>query len=225
MEKEKTTQQPTETEEAVQTENKKPSKRMPRPASYISKIAMFSALAFVLRLLRFPMPFMFPSWFDLHFADFPALICGFALGPVAGCVVTVVSVLLKILAQYSATAFVGDLANVVTGIALVLPASLIYKFNRTKKGAFIGAVVGGICSTVIAVPANIFVLVPFYAKTFGFEAVLGMYSALIPSVTEESFYTLYTFASVVPFNLLRCICVCALTFISYKSISRLLGKF
>ena len=63
-----------------------------KAASYIAKIGMFSALSFVLYLLKFPLPFIFPVWLELHFSDIAAVIAGFALGPVAGCLVAILRV-------------------------------------------------------------------------------------------------------------------------------------
>ncbi len=215
-------------EPSVQNEKhpeKKPKTRGKVAASYLAKVGLFSALAFVLRLLKFPMPFAFPIWLELHFADFPALICGFALGPVAGCTVTVVSTLLKILTAGTGTGYVGDLANILAGIALVLPSALIYKFHKNKKGAILGVIVGSICSTIVSIPANRYVLVPFYAGIYGFDTVVGMFAALFKNVTEDTFYTLYIFGSVIPFNILRCVVVGGVTFLVYKKISHLLSRF
>ena len=64
------------------------------------------------------------------------------MGPVAGVVCEFLKVVLKLLLKGTSTAFVGDLANFVVGCALILPASVVYFANRTKKGAIIGMAVG-----------------------------------------------------------------------------------
>jgi len=194
-------------------------------ASYLAKIAIFTAISYVLRLLRFKISIAFPVWLELHFADLPALIGGFALGPVAGVAITVISTLIKMLTQGSETGFVGDLANIMTGIALVLPAALIYKYKKNKKGALWGVLVGSICSIAVSVPVNRYILVPFYESIFTFDAILGMFRVLFENATKENFYTLYLCFSVVPFNLLRCLVVGLATFLVYKRISHLLNKF
>ena len=44
----------------------------------------FSALAFILMLLEFPLPFIIPDFIKLDFSELPALICAFAAGPLWG---------------------------------------------------------------------------------------------------------------------------------------------
>ena len=199
-----------------------------KAASYIAKIAMFSALSFILYLIRFPLP-IFPVWLKLHFSELAAVIAGFALGPVAGCIVAVVRGLLKLMIEGTETVFIGEAADIIIGIAFVLPAALIYKYDRTKRGAVAGIIVGMLASVAAAVIANRFMLIPAYAVTFkeygGMNAIVGMFAKIFPNVTVESFYAYYLWFAVAPFNLIRFFVISAVTFIVYKHISRLLGKF
>ena len=52
--------------------------------NYIAKIAILSALAFVLMLFEMPLAFIAPPFYEMDFSDVIALIGGFTLGPVAG---------------------------------------------------------------------------------------------------------------------------------------------
>lgn len=195
-------------------------------ASTLAKIGMFAALAAVLQLIRIPVPVLFPPWLELNFADIPALIGTFALGPVAGSIIVVIKICIKLILQGTASAFTGDLSDLICGLTLVVPAGLIYKYNRTFRGALIALLVGTLCSTGVSVLSNRFIIVPAYAKAFGgIDAIAGMVTSLFPSVTSENFYAYYLPLSVVPFNLLRCIIASAVTLLLYKRISRLLNKF
>ena len=194
-------------------------------ASNIAKIAMFAALATVLQLFRIPLPFIFPSFLELNFADIPALIGTFALGPVAGSVIVVIKLLLKLLIQGTGSAFVGDLSDLFCGLMLVVPAGLIYKYHRTFKGALVALAVGTLCSTGISLITNRFIIIPAYVQRYGFEAIIGMVSSLFPSITQENFYAYYLPLSCLPFNLLRCLIASGVTLLAYKRISRLLNKF
>ena len=194
-------------------------------ASNIAKIAIFAALATVLQLLRIPLPFLFPSFLELNFADIPALIGTFALGPVAGSVIVVIKILLKLLIQGTGSAFVGDLSDLFCGLMLVVPAGLIYKYHRTFKGALVALAVGTLCSTGVSLLTNRFIIMPAYVQVYGFEAIVGMVSSLFPSITQENFYAFYLPFACLPFNLLRCLIAAAVTLLSYKHISRLLNKF
>lgn len=195
-------------------------------ASNIAKIAMFAALAAVLQLFRIPLPFLFPSFLELNFADIPALVGTFALGPVAGSVIVVVKLLIKLLIQGTGSGFVGDLSDLFCGLTLVVPAGLVYKYDRTFKGALLALLAGTLASVGISLLTNRFIIIPAYAEMFGgIEAIAGMLTELFPACTGENFYAYYLPLSVLPFNLLRCLIASGVTLLVYKRISRLLNKF
>ena len=130
-------------------------------------IALFSALAGVLYILNFSIPFAFPGFLEFRFSDVPVLIGTFALGPVAGCIIVVFMVLIKLVIVSTSTYFVGDLADILVGFAL----------NRTFKGALLGLGAGSLISTALAVLLNRILLVPAYVHLmFGgsWEPILGM---------------------------------------------------
>ena len=195
-------------------------------ASSMAKIAMFTALATILQLIRIPLPFIFPSFLELNLADIPALIGTFALGPVSGSVIVIVKLLLKLLIQGTSSGFVGDLSDLFCGITLVVPAGIIYKYHRTFKGAIVALAVGTLCSTSVSLLTNRFIIIPAYAEMFGgIGEIAGLMTKLFPSCTAENFYSYYLPLSVLPFNLLRCLLASGVTLLAYKGISRLLDKF
>ena len=192
-------------------------------AKNIAKISILSAVAYVLYMfVKFPLPFLFPAFLDIQFSDLPALIGGFAMGPWAGCLIVIVKCLLKM--PFSTTACVGELADIVMGIAFVLPSSLIYKKTKSKKGAFWGVIVGAISCIIASILANWLLLIPFYAKVFGWDAILGMVSGLYEGITQASFYRFYILLAVIPFNILRCSIVVIFTFLLYKRVSPILHR-
>ena len=168
---------------------------------------------------------MFPSFLEMQISDLPALLGGFAMGPVWGCVIVVLKCLLKM--PMTTTGCVGELADILVGVAFVLPASIIYKRDKSKKSALIGLLVGMACAVLMAVVANAFLLVPFYVNVFfdgSIEGLVGMVSSLYKGVTAETFYTYYVLLAVIPFNLLRCVISGGITFIVYKRISKILHR-
>lgn len=192
-------------------------------AKNIAKIAVLTAIAYVLYMfVKFPLPFIFPAFLDIQFSDLPALIGGFAMGPWAGVLIVVVKCLLKM--PFSTTACVGEIADIIMGIAFVLPASILYKKSKSKKGAFVGVIIGAVCCIIASVLANWLLLIPFYAQVFGWDAILGMVSGLYPEITQASFYTYYILLAVIPFNILRCSIVVAFTFLLYKRVSPILHR-
>ncbi len=206
-------------------------RRLGKRRLYTRKIAItgvFTALSYGLYLLgKFcKLPFIFPAFFDLQFSELPALIAGFVLGPVWGVAVIVLKCLLKM--PLSSTALVGEATDIILGLALVLPAALIYRKKKNIRGALAGVIVGSLCLTAVAVLVNRFISVPFYIRYYfgGNEmALVGMLRPLFPSITWANFYTYYLTLSVVPFNLLRCLLICIITFAVYKRLSRLIKRW
>ena len=189
----------------------------------ITMTAVFTAISFVLYMfVKFPLPFLFPAFLDVQFSEMPALLAGFMMGPVWGCLVIILKCLLKM--PFTSTACVGEFGDMIMGVALVLVSALIYRKFRTKKGAIIALIAGTLAETAVAVLVNGLLLIPFYAKAFGWDAIVGMLTSLFPSVTRESIYLYYLPLSVVPFNLMR-LSVCSLiTFFVYKHLHRLIDR-
>ena len=96
-------------------------------------MAIFAALAAVLMLLEFPLPFIAPSFYEIDLSEIPVLIGSFIMGPVAGVIIEAVKILLMLLIRGTDTAYVGELANFIIGCCFIVPASVIYKKNKTKK--------------------------------------------------------------------------------------------
>ena len=191
-------------------------------AAYITKVALLSAISFILYLYgKFALPFMFPSFLDMQFSELPALLAGFALDPVAGAIVIVVKCLLKF--PFSGTAFVGELTDMLLGILYVVPAAIIYHRNKTKKTALIGLISGTLIATAAAVLVNRFISIPFYVSFYfkgNFDIIVGMLKPLYKTITRRSFYFYYLLVAVVPFNLLRLGVVSFVTFLVYKVLSK-----
>lgn len=185
----------------------------------IAQIAVFSAVSVLLYLLlKFPLVGIFPAWLEIQISDMPALLAGFMMGPVEGAAVLVVRTLIKL--PFTSTAMVGELADLLCGLAFVLPSAFIYKANRTKKGALISLAVGCACTVVMSIIANYFILLPFFIKAYGWSAIMGMFTVVFPDATQANFYTLYIFLSVIPFNLLRSLICALITFLVYKRLQR-----
>jgi riboflavin transporter FmnP len=188
----------------------------------IAVIGMFSAIAAVLMVLEFPLPFA-PSFYGMDFSELPALIGTFAFGPVAGVLIEFCKIVLKILFKPTSTAFVGELANFAVGCSFLLPASCVYLFHKTKKSALIGSIAGTLCMTVFGTAFNAVYLLPKFAQLFGMplDAIIGMGTAVNPAI--DSITTLVVFA-VAPLNLLKGGLVSAITMLIYKKISPIIKE-
>lgn len=192
--------------------------------AYIAKIAILTAISFLLYAFgKFNLPFIFPQFLEIQISELPALLAGFSMGPVSGCLVIVLKCLFKF--PMTSTAYVGEATDILLGILFVLPASIIYHRRKDKKHALVGICVGGLLFVAASIIVNRYISVPFFVRLYfdgNFGAIVGMLQPLYKNVTEETFYVYYLFAGVLPFNLLRCIIVGALTFVLYKRLTKIL---
>ena len=165
------------------------------------KISLLVAIAVVLMYFDFPVIPLFP-WLKIDLSEVPALMGGFAYGPVAGGAIVILKVVLRFLIKGTETAFIGELANIIVGLALVAPAAWIYSRNKSKKTAIIGMVVGGLVMEVLGIVANVYFLLPAY----------GMQMA--PAELSQ-----YVIVGLLPFNGLKALIVGIITYLLYKKVS------
>ena len=90
-------------------------------------------------------------------------------------------------------------------LALSVPAALIYRRNKTRKGAVIGIIVGAIAALAVAIVGNM-IVTPFYAHMTTAQVVALIVPALLP------------------FNALKFTIHGVVTFLIYKPISNLLNR-
>lgn len=187
----------------------------------IAMIGMLSAIATVLHILDFPLPFLAPGFYKLDFSEVPVLIGSFAMGPVAGVLIEVCKILLKLMIKGTSTAFVGDMANFVIGCSFVVPASIMYLYKRSKTNAIIGCIIGTLIMAVLGTLLNAVYLIPMFVKLFPFiesvEDIVASGTAINPWITD---LTTFVILAVGPLNLLKGIVVSAITILIYKPLRR-----
>ena len=180
--------------------------------------AMLGAVAAVLMYLEFPIPIM-PAFVKLDVSELPALIASFAYGPVSGVLVCLIKNLIKL--PSTSTAAVGELFNFVMGALFVGVAGIVYKRNKTRKGAIVGALLGALVMAVVSVPYNYFIVDPAYVVMYHLplEAIIGMYQAINPSV-DGLLTCLLVFN--LPFTFVKGVLDAVLCFLIYKPLSPIL---
>lgn len=183
----------------------------------VTRVGVLSAVAAILFLI--PGIPIFPPIYKLDFSTLPPLLGGFAMGPVAGVVITFIKAAIGCITSDSQG--VGELADFLVSSALVVSASLIYRRNRTLKGALIGMGVGIVLMTAVGALANYYVLIPFYQNVRGIpvEAIVGMMKAIVPAI--DSLWDMILMVTV-PFNLIKGTVLCVITGLLYKRLSRFL---
>jgi len=162
-------------------------------------MALMCAIAILLSFVEFPI-FPAASFLKLDVALVPSSVVGFAYGAGPG---TLVAIACAVAHAAITGNWVGALMNIIMACAFIIPASIIYKRNRTLKGAIIGLVASTICLIVAAIVANLVIDPIFYGMPFDAVAAL-----VVPAI--------------LPFNVIKGIVVSILTGLVYKSISNLI---
>ena len=184
----------------------------------MAQVAMLAAVATILMLVEFPIPFLAPPFYQLDFSEIPVLIGTFAMGPLWGVVIEFIKILLNFVLNGTITAGVGELANFVIGCSFIIPAGIIYRMNKTRKNALIGMVTGTILMAIVGCLVNAFVLLPAYSAGLGIpmDTLIGMGSAINPAITNVGWFVVL---AVAPFNLLKGVLVSVVTLLIYKKVS------
>lgn len=196
-----------------------PDRRKVSPARRVSIIGICAAIATVLHIMDFPLPFLAPGFYKLDFSELPVMLCGFFLGPSATVICETIKVVLKLLLKGTTTAFVGDFANFVVGCSLVLPAAVIYHLRKSRKSAICGLVVGTLVLTVFGSAFNGIYLLPKFSQLFGWplDQIIAMGTAINGSITNVTTFVIF---AVAPLNLIKGGAISLLTMLLYKRVAR-----
>ena len=187
----------------------------------LTTTAMLGAMAGLLMLIEIPLGFIAPSFYKIDLSEVPVMIGTFAFGPIQGIVIELIKILVKLILKGTSTGFVGEIANFVIGVAMVIPAGIIYKRRKTKKHAVIGMAISTVVMAVVGVFLNAYVMIPMYTKFMPIEQIVEAGKAIIPWVKDTFTFCLYC---VLPFNLINGVIVSLIVAIIYKPLSRLIHK-
>ena len=179
----------------------------------MTRIAMLTAAASVLFLLDLPVI----AFYKIDLSNVPVLLGAFSMGTVPGILILGLKALIGLL--HSTSAGVGELADLLMGAALVIPASLIYHRNKTRKNALLGMGIGTLCMVVVSVLVNKWIMLPFYMGAFNMDMDGILAYAKVGGVDSETKLLLLVTA---PFNLLKGAVLSVVTGLIYKPLSPLL---
>ncbi len=189
------------------------------PTRVLASGGILTAVSIVLMFLELSLPFI-PSFLELDLSNIPALIGGFAFGPVAGVLIVLVKDLIHMMISH--TAFVGELADFLMSGSFTLTASLIYMRKKSRARAFAGMGAATAVMTIAGAFTNYFILLPFYARAFmPMDQILEMCAGVNSLITDKLSYVLY---GVVPFNIIKGLVISVITALTYKHISRIIRK-
>lgn len=180
-------------------------------AKYLAKVGILATIAFLLQfigsILKIKIQFL-----EIEISDFPAIIGALALGPLAGVAIEFIKNVFHGIAMTS-TGWVGEFANFVVNGTFVFVIGIIYKHFKTKKGAVIALLCGTIGMCVVGFFANVYVMLPFYAKIFHLDFLNELSARISMALTL-----------ITPFNFVKGIVLSILTMFTYKRLSPILHK-
>ena len=190
-----------------------------RPARRVSIIGICGAIAAVLHMLDFPLPFLAPGFYKLDFSELPVMLCGFYLGPSSAVFCEIIKIILKLLFKSTSTAFVGAFANFVVGCSLALPAVIAYHTHKSKTSALWGCILGTLAITLVGSFFNAVYLLPKFSQLYGIplDAIVGMGTDINGGITNVSSFVLL---AVAPLNLIKGAMISVLTMLLYKKVAR-----
>lgn len=174
----------------------------------LARIGMMGAISAVLGFFpEIPMVFFAP-FLKLDFSYVPMLLTGYALGFGPGLITLVIKNVFQLLTSNSAG--IGQLADMLIGIAMLLPAILIYSTQKSRKTALWGMLAGIVSMMLVGVLSNRYILLPFY-----YGDGLSGFLAKNPG---------FLWVAIAPFNLVKGAADCAVTYVLYKRLSPFLKR-
>lgn len=185
----------------------------------LTGIAMLSAVAYVLQFIEFQLP-LSPSFAKFDFSEIPALLGGFAYGPISGITIEFIKNFLQL--TTTSTGGIGELANFVIGSSLIVSASLLYQRNKTKKTAILGCLIGSILSGFVAAAMNYFVLLPLYEIFMPLDQIIAAFAQFFPFIQTKLDVVLY---NALPMNILKSGLITLATIFIYKPLSSFLKRY
>lgn len=181
------------------------SKKKQMSTGYLVRTALFSALAFVVMFWEFPIGAVFPTFLQVDLSDVVVFIGGIVLGPAAVVMMEFIKNLLHLLVK-GGTAGIGEIANFIVGIALILPPVYFIRKKDTIKSSVIGFSAGIILMILVASVSNYFVFLPLYKSVLSFD-ITYIFPTKMASI-------IYGFA---PFNAIKGLIIAAIGISLHRS--------
>ena len=180
------------------------------------RIALLGAVSALLYYIEVP---IIPPIYKLDLSAVPALIAGFAMGPLSSLGVMAVKDLIGL--THTTSLGVGELADFLMSGSMTVIAALIYRNRHTFKGAVLSLISGTVVMSAVAALANYCIMIPFYVEVMNMslDTILMLIAKTVPAV--DSLWKMILLA-VVPFNLLKGVVLSIVTILLYKRISPLI---
>jgi len=183
----------------------------------LTRCGLLSAMAVILFYIEIPVV----AFYKLDLSTLPAILAGFAMGPMQGVAVIIVKNLVHMLG--TSTACVGEFADILMSCAFVIPASLYYREHKDRRSALLAMLIGSVAMVVVSVLVNYFILIPAYQVLMNLplEVIIGMGQKVFGFIDTTVELVL---AITAPFNILKAAVLSIVTYLLYKRVSPLLHQ-
>ena len=177
------------------------------------KIAIMAALSLLLMLaVRVPIVPIAP-FLTFDFAEVPALILAFSLGPWAGALVVAIKCALYIFINFHPMELIGVPANLITGLLLVCSSSSFYNMSKGEEFSYkrlcLAMLLGSLITVAVMLPVN-----------FGIYFLLReLFAEFVPMSMGS-----YLIGAILPFNAFKCFFTCAAAGACMRRFSTLLKR-
>lgn len=177
------------------------------------KIAIMAALSLLLMLaVRVPIVPIAP-FLTFDFAEVPALILAFSLGPWAGALVVAIKCALYIFINFHPMELIGVPANLITGLLLVCSSSGFYNMSKGEEFSYkrlcLAMLLGSLITVAVMLPVN-----------FGIYFLLReLFAEFVPMSMGS-----YLIGAILPFNAFKCFFTCAAAGACMRRFSALLRR-
>ncbi len=163
---------------------------------YITTVGMLCAISYVFTLLGHLVPIYFNDFLKYDPKDAIIVIAGFALGPLASLIISVIVAFLE-LVTISTTGFIGFGMNVLASVCFACIAALVYRYKKSVSGAVFGLVLSSLV-TIGAMLLWNYLVTPWY---------MGVPREVVEAMLLPVF---------LPFNAIKCGLNSALVMLIYK---------
>ena len=189
--------------------------------SNLVKLAILSAIGYILMFISVPLPMLFPEFLKIDISDITALMASVSMGPLAGIVVEFMKNLLQVVTGASTTSGVGEFANFIIGSSFVYTVGVVYGRKKELKSLIRGLSLGVVIMAIVGCITNYFIILPFYDVVAGWDtqSIVDMGAIINPLVTDKITFVIWMIA---PFNVLKSVLMGLILLPVYKKMDRLL---
>ncbi|WP_225423040.1 ECF transporter S component [Secundilactobacillus malefermentans] len=179
----------------------------------VAEMSLFAGISFVLMYISFPI-IPFAPWMKIDFSDIPILLGAVIFGPLGGVLIAAIKGFLYwLLTGVDVINLIGILASFAASVGFLLPIAAVLKHMQhasLSKKMPIAIISGTVVLTVVMALANLFVLLPVYAKLLGMTMPMALPKLVL--------------IGVIPFNIIKGILVGGVFWLIVGRMKRWLNK-